>query len=146
MRLNEADAEALGRAIRQHRESIGMSRPALGRLISRDPATLQSWEQGGKKVYGTWIVSTPTDMMFEKLAAALGTTADGLLVAAGLSEESEVAGAAAVADAAAEVRAVNAAISGVTITGKAEDVSALLGLALERGLLGRLKFSPVHAG
>lgn len=146
MRLTDADAKALGSAIRQHRESIGMSRPALGRLISRDPATLQSWEQGGKKVYGTWIVSTPTDAMFEKLAAALGTTTDALLVAAGLSEENEVAGAAAMEAAASDVRAVNAAISGVTISGKAEDVSALLGLALERGLLGRLKFSPVHVG
>lgn len=145
MRLAENDAKKLGAAIRQRRESINMSRAALGRLVGRDPASIQTYEQGGKKAYGNWIVGSPSDAVLEAIADELGTSPEELFVAAGLvAPAAEEAGAEALAHNANGVRAVNARLSGVTITGKADDVAALLALALERGLMGRLKFQPVH--
>lgn len=145
MRLEQDDAKALGSVLRRRRESANMSRAALGRIIARDPASIQAYEQGGKKVYGTWIVATPPDNVLESIAAALGTTRDAICTEAGLGDDADALAEAAMAASAAAVRAINANVSGVTITGRAEDVSALLGLALERGLLGRLTFTPVHA-
>lgn len=145
MRLTEADAKELGSTLRKHRESAGMSRAALGRLIERDPATIQAYEQGGKKVYGTWIVATPNDHILEQIANALSTSREALCLEAGLTEASDPAAAEAMAMAASHVRAVNAEMRGVTVRGKAEDVAALLSLALERGLLGKLEFTPIHA-
>lgn len=145
MRLASDDAKALGAALRARREEIGMSRSALSRLIGRDPATIQAYEAGGKKTYGAWIVASPSDTMLTCIAEALRTTREALCEASGLSEATETDGADAMAAAATDVRAVNAALAGVTIRGAAEDVAALLALALERGLMSRLHFSPVHA-
>lgn len=141
MRLTEGDSKALGAVIRRHREALKMSRSALGRIIERDPASIQAYEQGGKKVYGTWIVVSPTDPVLDALAGAFGTTAQTLLADAGLAEDAETAGAEAMDANAAAVRSANAG-AGVVVSGAPEDISALLGLALERGLLGRLTFTP----
>lgn len=139
MKLSAADAKTLGVALRQAREDAGMSRGTLGAQIGRDPSIIQAYEAGGRKAYGQWIVAAPSEKILAAIASSLGVTVPGLLAAAGLGDDAEAAGAAAMAESAVTVRNE---MSGVTVMGASEDVSALLGLALERGLLGRLTFEP----
>ncbi len=150
MRLTEKDAKSLGAAIRARREGRGLSRANLSGMIGRDPATIQGYEQGGKRVRGVWVVASPSDENLTRIAEALATTPEELFISAGLEPDAEALAAAAFQTNAVQVRATNARLGtgglvGVTIRGEQADVNALLGLALERGLMDRLSFEAVHA-
>ncbi len=150
MKLTQEDAKDLGAAIRGRRDALGMSRATLSNLIGRDPATIQGYEAGGKKVKGIWLVISPSSTMLASLADALNTSAEALCASAGIEPDAEEFAAAAFAQSAEGVRTVNESLGisgliGVTIHGEQADVAALLSLALERGLMDRLSFKPVHA-
>ena len=79
--LDEADALAIGRRIRQLRVERGMTLDALAASVGRAPSQLSMIENGRRE---------PKLSMLRAIARALGTTTDALLQAAPLDERTEL--------------------------------------------------------